>query len=44
MKIDKNVIDQLNKCRMITRLGVGYDLIDIEYCGYKGIVVSNVPD
>ena len=44
MKIDKKVIDQLKECKIITRLGVGYDLIDIQYCGSKGIVVSNVPD
>lgn len=44
MTIDKKVIDQLSKCKIITRLGVGYDLIDIQYCGSKGIVVSNVPD
>jgi len=44
MKIDKNVIDKLTSCKIITRLGVGYDLIDIKYSGNKGIIVSNVPD
>ena len=44
MKIDKNVIDKLTSCKIITRLGVGYDLIDIKYSGNKEIIVSNVPD
>ena len=44
LKIDKKIIDKLSSCKIITRLGVGYDLIDIEYCGKKGIVVCNVPD
>ena len=44
MKIDKSAIDKLTSCKIITRLGVGYDLIDIKYSGNKGIVVSNVPD
>jgi len=44
MKIDKNAIDKLTSCKIITRLGVGYDLIDIKYSGNKGIIVSNVPD
>lgn len=44
MPIDESVIGRLGKCRIITRLGVGYDLIDAAAAGRKGIPVCNVPD
>ena len=44
MKIDAPVIQKLKSCKIITRMGVGYDLIDEVKCGEAGIVVSNVPD
>ena len=44
MKIDEPVIQKLKSCKIITRMGVGYDLIDEVKCGEVGIVVSNVPD
>ena len=44
MKIDAPVIQKLKSCKIITRMGVGYDLIDEVKCGAAGIVVSNVPD
>ena len=44
MKIDTPVIQKLKSCKIITRMGVGYDLIDEVKCGEAGIVVSNVPD
>ena len=44
LKINTPLINKLHKCKIITRLGVGYDLIDIEACGKSGIVVCNVPD
>ena len=44
MKIDEALISKLKSCKIITRMGVGYDLIDEVKCGEAGIVVSNVPD
>ena len=44
MPIDVDVIARLDKCKMIARLGVGYDLIDIAAAGAHGIAVCNVPD
>ena len=34
-KIDKEIISMLDNCRIITRGGVGFDLIDIEECKKK---------
>jgi len=44
MKVDNNLIPKLSSCKIITRMGVGYDLINEVKCGESGIVVSNVPD
>ena len=44
MPIDGAVIGRLESCRIITRLGVGYDLIDVAAAGARGIAVCNVPD
>jgi D-3-phosphoglycerate dehydrogenase len=44
MPIGAAVIAKLEECKIIARLGVGYDLIDIEAAGAKGIPVCNVPD
>ena len=43
-KTPKEVIDHLEKCKVIVRYGVGYDVVDIESCSAAGIVVCNVPD
>lgn len=43
-KIDKKVIDQLKKCKVIANYAVGYNNIDVEYAKQKGIVVTNTPD
>jgi phosphoglycerate dehydrogenase-like enzyme len=37
-------ISSLTKCRAIIRCGVGFDNVDIEAAGKRGIVVCNVPD
>lgn len=44
MPINAGVVARLDKCKIITRLGVGYDLIDVAAAGARGIVVCNVPD
>ena len=38
------VIRSLEKCRVISRYGVGYDNVDVKECTKKGIPVTNVPD
>jgi D-3-phosphoglycerate dehydrogenase len=38
------VIDSLDQCRLISRLGNGTDKIDVSRATQRGIVVSNVPD
>jgi len=43
-RIDAAAIDHLDKCRIIVRLGVGYDIVDAEAARRKGITLSNVPD
>lgn len=43
-KIDKQIIDSLTKCKIIVRLGTGYDTIDVKAASAKGIMVGNVPD
>ena len=39
-----DVIGHLERCRVIVRYGVGYDVIDVEEASKKGIVVVNIPD
>ena len=43
-KIPGTVIEQLKRCRVISRLGAGTDRIDIETATRCGIVVANIPD
>jgi C-terminal binding protein len=44
IKLTERSIATLAKCRGIIRCGVGYDNIDLEAAGKRGIVVCNVPD
>ncbi len=44
IKLTERSIATLKQCRAIVRCGVGYDNIDIEAAGKRGIVVCNVPD
>ena len=39
--ITATVIEQLDKCKVISRYGVGYDNVDVEACTSKGIVLTN---
>ena len=39
-----SVIERLDRCRVIARLGAGTDRVDVEAATRQGIVVSNVPD
>ena len=41
---DKNLISKLKICKVIVRVGVGYDNVDLNAASKKGIIVCNVPD
>lgn len=38
------MVDQLERCRVIVRTGIGYDTIDVAAATRRGILVVNVPD
>jgi D-3-phosphoglycerate dehydrogenase / 2-oxoglutarate reductase len=38
------VIDRLERCKIISRYGIGYDSIDIDAANRNEIMVTNVPD
>jgi len=41
---DKELISNLTKCKVIVRVGVGYDNVDLYEAKNKDILVCNVPD
>lgn len=43
-KVPKEVIAACSRCKIVSRLGIGLDNIDVEYCTSRGIPVTNVPD
>ena len=43
-KFDEELIDKLEKCKIIANYAVGFNNIDIKYTKSKGIVVTNTPD
>ena len=43
-KIPAELIDKLEKCKVIARYAIGVDTIDLEAAAKKGIYVANVPD
>lgn len=44
LNFDRRVISNLKKCKIIVRIGTGFDNIDLEETKKKKIIVSNVPD
>src|SRR5207244_8621488 len=42
--ISRPVIEALQRCRVISRYGIGVDMIDLEAASEGGIPVCNVPD
>jgi Phosphoglycerate dehydrogenase and related dehydrogenases len=42
--IGRNIIEKLDRCKVIVRYGIGYDSVDIGAATEKGIVVCNIPD
>ena len=43
-RLDADVLAALPNLKMIATRSTGYDHIDLDYCGTRGIVVSNVPN
>ena len=43
-KVPQAVIEASPKCRIVSRLGIGLDNIDVAYCTSHGIPVTNIPD
>ncbi|MEJ2194986.1 MAG: D-glycerate dehydrogenase [Ignavibacteriaceae bacterium] len=43
-QIDKEVIDKMNYCKIISNYAVGYNNIDVDYAKQKEIIVTNTPD
>ena len=43
-KVTTAVVEQLTRCRIISRFGIGVDNVDIAMATSKGIVVTKVPD
>lgn len=43
-KIDREVIDTMQRCKVIANYAVGFNNIDIDYANEKGIIVTNTPD
>jgi C-terminal binding protein len=44
LRMNRELISRLRKCRLIARPGVGYDNVDIQAARERGIPVVNVPD
>lgn len=42
--VNKALVDQAKKLKMVANYAVGYDNIDVAYCLEKGITVANTPD
>ena len=43
-KIDREVIESFNNCKVIANCAVGYNNINVEYAKSKNIIVTNTPD
>lgn len=42
--VPRQVIERLERCRLISNTKIGYDSIDVEAATERGILVTNVPD
>lgn len=42
--IPSEILEEMERCRVIVRCGVGYDNVDLQAAGSRGVVVCNVPD
>jgi D-3-phosphoglycerate dehydrogenase len=43
-RVDDALLDALPRCRLLARVGTGYDLIDVEAARRHGVMVTNVPE
>ncbi len=43
-QIRRPVIERLERCRVISRYGIGVDMVDLQAATERGILVCNVPD
>ncbi|MCP3924026.1 MAG: C-terminal binding protein [Desulfobacterales bacterium] len=44
LQYTREIINKLDRCKIIVRVGVGFDNVDLAAAGEKGILVCNVPD
>lgn len=44
MRITSEVIAKLDRCKLVIRVGVGFDNVDVAACKARDITVSNVPN
>jgi phosphoglycerate dehydrogenase-like enzyme len=42
--VDQATLDVLDRCKIVVRYGVGYDLVDVEAVAERGIPFCNTPD
>ncbi|HEC61453.1 MAG TPA: C-terminal binding protein, partial [bacterium] len=43
-QVDANVINSLTRCKVIVRVGIGFNNVDLDAASKAGIFVANVPD
>ncbi len=43
-RVDERVLSAAAKCRIVARLGIGLDNIDVAFATRRGMIVTNVPD
>lgn len=43
-RINRRVVESLERCRVIVRYGVGFDVVDVEAATERGIMVCTMPD
>jgi glyoxylate reductase len=41
--VDEELLDQLPSLRVVANYGAGFDLVDVEACRARGVVVTNTP-
>jgi len=44
LRCDKEMLERVPNCKIVIRMGVGFDAIDIEEAGNRGVPACNVPD